>query len=402
MAKKLPVLLVVFLALFLFKGEAKALEEYMTVRVNVDGTSEAYITTQKTVGGFLEEQGIILNEKDQINYDPSSKLLNRTIEIVRAFDLVIYIDGAPQRVRIAPETKVGNLLAEIKRETGIEYYHEHILAELITPQSVLNFSTLTAETVKEPFAIEFVSEVIENPDMYEGETSVVQEGLAGVGENTYVVTYRLGIEESRMIVNTEIITEPVNRIEHFGTKPKEPEIPGVPTQYLRVIEMRASGYSAGYESTGKNPGDRGYGITKTGLYVMPGVVAVDPSFIPLGTKLYVEGYGPALAADTGSAIRGNMIDLYFESDADATNYGRKTLNVYVIEEATDEDIFAVSQKYLLGIIPEDVPEEAPDLADAAEDEAADTAETAAGTVNTEIIVTEIFELSEEYSPDAAV
>jgi len=61
-----------------------------------------------------------------------------------------------------------------------------------------------------------------------------------------------------------------------------------------------------------------------------GIVAVDPKVIPMGTKLYVEGYGEAIAADQGGAIKGNRIDLYFDTHQQALNYGMKTVNVTIL------------------------------------------------------------------------
>jgi len=71
--------------------------------------------------------------------------------------------------------------------------------------------------------------------------------------------------------------------------------------------------------------------TATGLKAQRGICAVDPSFIPLGTRLYVEGYGYALAADTGSAIKGNRIDLCFDTLEEALSYGMKKVKVEILE-----------------------------------------------------------------------
>jgi 3D (Asp-Asp-Asp) domain-containing protein len=71
------------------------------------------------------------------------------------------------------------------------------------------------------------------------------------------------------------------------------------------------------------------GRTASGLPVGHGVVAVDPSVIPLGTRLYVPGYGEAVAADTGSAVRGAMIDLWFPTTAQALAWGRRTVVVTI-------------------------------------------------------------------------
>ena len=69
------------------------------------------------------------------------------------------------------------------------------------------------------------------------------------------------------------------------------------------------------------------GTTATGMPVGWGVVAVDPAVIPLGTRMTVPGYGEGVAADTGSAVRGAMIDLWFPTCSQALAWGRKTLTI---------------------------------------------------------------------------
>jgi 3D (Asp-Asp-Asp) domain-containing protein len=95
--------------------------------------------------------------------------------------------------------------------------------------------------------------------------------------------------------------------------------------------MVATAYDPGPVSTGKSPGQRGYGITASGMRAGYGVVAVDPRVIPLGTRVYVPGYGAAVAGDTGSAIKGYRIDLGFATYGEAVNYGRRTVTVYVLD-----------------------------------------------------------------------
>ena len=91
--------------------------------------------------------------------------------------------------------------------------------------------------------------------------------------------------------------------------------------YRDVIWMEATGYSRF---------DYGCGdYTATGEFVRYGLAAVDTDVIPLGTNLYVEGYGHAIATDTGGAIIGNRIDLAFDSHEEALNWGRRGVNVYI-------------------------------------------------------------------------
>lgn len=77
------------------------------------------------------------------------------------------------------------------------------------------------------------------------------------------------------------------------------------------------------------------GITKTGIDLRKNpnqkVIAVDPSIIPLGTNVYVEGYGHAVAGDVGSAIKGNTIDVYFPATKEAFEWGRKQVKVQILD-----------------------------------------------------------------------
>lgn len=85
-------------------------------------------------------------------------------------------------------------------------------------------------------------------------------------------------------------------------------------------------------ATGYTPGDPGCtGITYTGTKASRGTIAVDPKVIPFGTKLYIPGYGYGVAADTGGAIKGNKIDLCYETRTEALNWGIKNITVYVVK-----------------------------------------------------------------------
>lgn len=93
--------------------------------------------------------------------------------------------------------------------------------------------------------------------------------------------------------------------------------------YRAVMSMEATAYL---------PSDGGgSGITAMGIPATYGVVAVDPGIIPLGSRLYIPGYGEAVAADTGGAIYGYRIDLCMESYSEAMNFGRRTVTVYLLD-----------------------------------------------------------------------
>ncbi|MMZ52608.1 Cell wall-binding protein YocH precursor [compost metagenome] len=118
-------------------------------------------------------------------------------------------------------------------------------------------------------------------------------------------------------------------------------------QYPKV-NVVATGYSPGPESTGKDVGHPAYGITYSGVKVKRApqsfsTIAADLNTFPLGTILYIPGYGYGVVADIGSAIKGNKIDLYFDRKEDVyEQWGKKQLDVYVIERGNgkmDEEVF---------------------------------------------------------------
>jgi 3D (Asp-Asp-Asp) domain-containing protein len=104
----------------------------------------------------------------------------------------------------------------------------------------------------------------------------------------------------------------------------------------RTYRVVATGYTAGVESTGKRPGHPQYGITYSGVKVRRGklsTIAADPKLFPIGTVLYIPGYGYGVVADTGSRIKGRRIDLYFPSTKQVfREWGKRTVDVKVVRK----------------------------------------------------------------------
>lgn len=100
---------------------------------------------------------------------------------------------------------------------------------------------------------------------------------------------------------------------------------GAPQNYSRVLDVTATAYGPGPLDNGK-----WNDLTYMGGKVRKGVVAVDPNVIPMGTRLWVEGYGEAVAEDQGSAIKGSRIDLAFDNRQEALDYGIQKVKVYVL------------------------------------------------------------------------
>lgn len=108
----------------------------------------------------------------------------------------------------------------------------------------------------------------------------------------------------------------------------------------------ATGYTAGFESTGKRPGHPQYGLTYSGVQVkrdLYSTIAADIKTFPIGSILYIPGYGYGVVADTGSAIKGNKIDLYYETVEDVyEKWGKKEVEVYIVQKGrgrlTEDDL----------------------------------------------------------------
>jgi 3D (Asp-Asp-Asp) domain-containing protein len=98
------------------------------------------------------------------------------------------------------------------------------------------------------------------------------------------------------------------------------------------LEMEVTAYTAGYESTQKQKGDNGYGITASGTYVKEGRTIACPPSLEFGTKLNIEGIGLRVCEDRGGAIKDGHLDLYMNSVTAALEFGRRTLSVEILNQ----------------------------------------------------------------------
>ncbi len=158
-----------------------------------------------------------------------------------------------------------------------------------------------------------------------GEEEIVIAGINGAKEVTYCVRRENGTDIGRTIVAEKIVKPAVDQQSRVGVGWKQDDT----RQLLAkdVMWMEATAYDPGYESNGKWTGMP----TAYGLEVGYGVVAVDPKVIPLGTSLYIEGYGYAIAGDTGGAIKKMRIDLGYNTRPEALRFGRREVKVYILD-----------------------------------------------------------------------
>ena len=185
--------------------------------------------------------------------------------------------------------------------------------------------------------VEHTTKIIYNDEKYVDYEQIVQKGSNGMKKLVYAENYIDGKLTSKSLEEEIVYIDPVDEIIEVGTKEYVVATSRGGFRYETELDMIATAYDLSYESTGKYPGDPYFGITASGAKAQPGTVAVDPSVIPLGTKLYVAStdgspdYGFATALDTGGAIRGNRIDLFMEDGAACDRYGIRQVKVYILE-----------------------------------------------------------------------
>ena len=180
--------------------------------------------------------------------------------------------------------------------------------------------------------IPYSTEKKPSANMYKGDSRVLQSGKNGSKKQVYEIITTNGNETSRTLLSETVISEPKAKIIEYGTKERETHgtvkaWSGETLSYKKVINMTATAY------TTERTSDK---ITATGQVARVGLVAVDPKVIPLGSKLYIVSrdgkswcYGTAVAGDTG--VKGNTIDLFFNTYKECISFGRRKATVYVLK-----------------------------------------------------------------------
>lgn len=248
-------------------------KETHNVRILVDGQTIETHTDDITPEGMLEYAGVKLGEKDEFY---AKRMSNQTvIAIRRALPVTVEYKGAKK--------------------------------EALT----------TKKTVKE--ALVDMGYNVDGLEAVPGMDSRIQENL--------VIKLK---DIPPAVKQTEAVTDHHAHFEDSAPSIHSPEPSGQGEYYSEASEV-VDGYPVVMEASAYLPTDGdGSCITASGMVARRGVVAVDPDVIPLGTRLYIPGYGEAIAADTGGAIRGNMIDLCMESYGEAMQFGRRDITVYVL------------------------------------------------------------------------
>ncbi|MCF8563923.1 ubiquitin-like domain-containing protein [Alicyclobacillus tolerans] len=280
-----------------------------------------------TVGSFLKAQNIGVNTEERVYPSLSAPVADGMTIFIQSPVHVNVIDGGkPYTVQTYAQT-----LKQMFQNEGFTLGPNDIVSE------PLNSSLHDGETVKitnvhkslstKTQRIPFQTIHQSSDALYVGERRTLTHGVEGLRKTSIMQVYVNGRKTSET-VHQQIVKPPVNEVIQIGTRPrplpKPMELSGraasapvVPSTGMREITVVATAYVAG-------------GTTATGWSAQPGVIAVDPSVIPLGSKVYIPGVGIEHAEDTGGAIIGNRIDICMATEQQALEWGRRTITIYIV------------------------------------------------------------------------
>lgn len=216
---------------------------------------------------------------------------------------------------------IGRVLSAVFLVASFAFTPALAVTSVTYEHGVLTWQGIEDHTLAQKTLTEF------SPDLTPGQSRVIAKGQPGLVEIDVRYTQSGGGPVHRLVLSKALVRKPKPRVVAQGIEPGTLaafEARGL-TQMVSVahaiaISMVATAYTAG--SAG------GSGRTATGQRAGYGIVAVDPRVIPLGTRLYIPGYGWAIAGDTGGDIVGNRIDLGFDSLRGALEFGRRDITVY--------------------------------------------------------------------------
>ncbi len=290
----------------------------------------------------LHEAGFTLDSNDY--YTTQATQEGSEIIVQRAQEVTIHNCGNTMQVNSYGQT-VGQLLSE----NGITVGGEYVLSlpedtetydgmEISINHVVQSEETYTQEI---PYEITYC----DDDTMQEGEQQVLVEGISGQVLRKASVVYENKQEKSRTVLEEDVLEQPVNQVvavgtgKNVGAKRTAPLI-GDGVIVLPTGEVLTYSRQAQFSATAYTSVDEGCNnITATGSHVRPGVVAVDPKVIPYGTRMFIvtnDGqyiYGVGTAEDCGGAIKGNKLDLYFETVSECWEFGVRNCTVYFLGDA---------------------------------------------------------------------
>jgi uncharacterized protein YabE (DUF348 family) len=307
--------------------------DYQTAQrltITIDGTAESFYTTADTIEEFYNEESLFFSEDDDVSHQQTETIENG-LEIVvkKAYDVAID-DGGENLTVMATGGTVEELLERNEIELNDADKIKPALDQSVNKHTDISIVRVTTANEEVEENVAYSTEERQDNSLLKGKEKVVTEGQEGTVVKKYKIIKENGKEVSRELVEEKVKKESVNQVVSIGTK--EPvqtaavSSSSAPPANGKTITMSASAFTASCSGCS--------GVTATGINLNANpnmkVIAVDPNVIPLGSRVWVEGYGEAIAGDTGGAIKGNRIDVHVPNKSAAYSWGVRTVQVKVI------------------------------------------------------------------------
>ncbi len=309
-------------------------EQARQIEITVDGKIQTVQTTDDVVSEILAKANVAYTEHDAITPAADAEVgPDNRIAIEKAYEVTL-IDGKEEQKLWSTSTTVADFLKKHNISLNELDRVEQKMDELILPNSEIQIVRVEKVTDVVEEETNFAVVTKKDDSLLKGKEKVVETGEKGSVARTYEVVKENGVEVSRNIVSEKVTKEPKKKVVAVGTKvmtasanvSRGTKTSAAPTKGSEFY-VTATAYTANCNGC--------TGVTATGINLKSNpevkVIAVDPSVIPLGSKVWVEGYGYAVAGDTGGAIKGKKIDLFMASKSQAYDFGRKKVRVKVLK-----------------------------------------------------------------------
>jgi len=317
------------------KNEPLASQEPLTITVRravpftvvEDGHTLDLRSSALSLSAALRESGIILRPGDLVLPDFDAPLVAGLSVHVYHADKVNVLLPEGEAVIYSHASTVEDALAEAGVPLGEQDRVEPSRDAPLEDGMDVHVFRVALGKAFEDEEIAFKTVARADPDLDWG--AVRREaGQVGVLRSEYDVTYENGAEIGRTFSREYVEREPVDAVVYYSGQDGV-SAAGIPDglEVAQVMNVYATWYSPA--SSGKSPSSSSYGMTSTGVEVTKGIVAVDPSVIPYGTRMYIPGYGMGVAADCGGAVKGNIIDLGYP-DGVTPNWSSRWIDIYIL------------------------------------------------------------------------